>query len=210
MNLWSNIPLSEYEGHMSNDNVRQLEALESVFSEKIEEYAPKSLMIWGIAGGNGLNIINPSVTERVVGLDINSDYLSVCKERYGDRIKDLELHCCDLNSESLPHCSVDFIWAALVLEYVNVPHALEYATKSLNDDGVISVLIQKDNGLKSVDSEYESINSLSDIFQVINEDSIKEYAGRQGLIISSEKEYKLESGKSFVVLDFAKVTNKKG
>ena len=70
-NPWLAVPLSEYEQHMSSVEVQQLGALSDLFAEAIGCCRPFSIAVLGIAGGNGLDHIDSSITARVVGLDLN-------------------------------------------------------------------------------------------------------------------------------------------
>lgn len=73
-NPWESISLRDYEEHMKLDNVRQLQTLNLLMKEQIEQYPIASLIILGIAGGNGLEHVNPTQIKTVYGIDINKDY----------------------------------------------------------------------------------------------------------------------------------------
>ena len=55
---WLNIPLQDYEGHMNEPHVAQLDALADLFEETLRKCSPDSVTILGIAGGNGLSRID--------------------------------------------------------------------------------------------------------------------------------------------------------
>lgn len=80
-NPWLDIPLEDYEGHMSSPGVAQLKALADLFEEALNQCRPKSVAILGIAGGNGLERIDISVTNQIVGIDIHPTYLEVVRNR---------------------------------------------------------------------------------------------------------------------------------
>jgi spermidine synthase len=63
--------------------VEQLDALSELFDEALAHCLPESVLVIGVAGGNGLDRIDSSVTRRVVGIDINPAYLAAVRERYG-------------------------------------------------------------------------------------------------------------------------------
>jgi len=73
---WLNIPLADYEGHMCSPEVQQLDALSELFGVALGRCQPMSVAILGIAGGNGLDRVDPSITKRVVGLDLNPLFLA--------------------------------------------------------------------------------------------------------------------------------------
>ena len=86
MNPWKKIHLSDYENHMSLESVQQLQALNRIMKEQfytyemlhakpnIYEKLHGSVMILGVAGGNGLEHITPEYYEKIYGVDINAEY----------------------------------------------------------------------------------------------------------------------------------------
>ncbi len=117
-NPWEEIRLYDYEEHMSRDDVFQLQALNRLTAEQLFSYEAKTLMILGVAGGNGLQHIHPGNFERIYGVDINQDYLSACVERYPALEGILEPICADLCDESTFLPRADFVIANLLIEYV--------------------------------------------------------------------------------------------
>lgn len=57
-NPWEEIKLDDYENHMSMDGVFQRQAMNEMMKEQFSAYSVQSVMILGIAGGNGLEYIN--------------------------------------------------------------------------------------------------------------------------------------------------------
>ncbi len=53
VNPWKEISLSDYENHMSLDSVKQLQSLNLTMKEQFNDYDVNTVMIMGIAGGNG-------------------------------------------------------------------------------------------------------------------------------------------------------------
>ncbi len=62
--------------------IEQLQTLNALMKQRLDRYQPRSVMIWGVAGGNGLEHIDPQTTDRVVAVDVNQAYLAACKQRY--------------------------------------------------------------------------------------------------------------------------------
>jgi hypothetical protein len=81
-NPWEEIPLDAYESHMKLDSVMQLQAMNEMMKGQFDTYPASSIMILGIAGGNGLEHIQKDKFERVYGVDINSSYLYAVSQRY--------------------------------------------------------------------------------------------------------------------------------
>ena len=77
---------------MNAPRVAQLDALADLFEETLWRCIPDSVAILGIAGGNGLSRIDPAVTTRIVGVDINPAYLEAVRNRFQARLP-LILHC---------------------------------------------------------------------------------------------------------------------
>ena len=83
-NPWEEIELSDYENHMKLDSVKQLQFLNVMMKNQFNSYLIKTVMILGIAGGNGLEHINTDKIQKVYGIDINHRYLEKCIGRYGN------------------------------------------------------------------------------------------------------------------------------
>lgn len=71
-NPWEEIDLTAYEKHMSLDNVFQLQALNNMMKDQFYSYPVRSIMILGVAGGNGLEHIDKRQISKVYGVDINT------------------------------------------------------------------------------------------------------------------------------------------
>lgn len=90
-NPWREIDLKAYENHMSLNSVFQLQTLNKMMKDQFYSYPVTSVMILGVAGGNGLEHIDRRVIDKVYGLDINKDYLDACVNRYPE-LKGIEIH----------------------------------------------------------------------------------------------------------------------
>src|SRR5690348_10632310 len=99
-NPWLSIPLADYEGHMASIGVGQLSVLAELFQRVLDCYHPASVAVLGVAGGNGLEQIDRITTERIVGVDINQQYLDEVQRRFGT-LQGLEFHCCDIAKRNL-------------------------------------------------------------------------------------------------------------
>ena len=100
-NPWLDIPLDDYEGHMSLPAVGQAQMIEEHLDRALERWAPKSIAVIGCAGGNGLDKIAEGTVERVVAMDVNPDYIERTRSRYAGRLQGFELICADVQSEAL-------------------------------------------------------------------------------------------------------------
>lgn len=57
---WKEIALRDYENHMRLENVYQLQTMNEMMKEQFCAYPAQSVMILGVAGGNGLEHIDPT------------------------------------------------------------------------------------------------------------------------------------------------------
>jgi hypothetical protein len=81
-NPWEVIDLDDYENHMKLNSVMQLQVMNEMMKDQFYRYQGSTLMILGVAGGNGLNHIDPNRIQKVYGVDINDVYLQECVKRY--------------------------------------------------------------------------------------------------------------------------------
>ena len=108
-NPWEEIPLTDYESHMKLDSVRQLQTMNEMMKGQLDSYHISSVMILGIAGGNGLEHIKRDKFEKVYGVDINPSYLEEVVHRYPEFDGVLECLCVNLidNADSLAQSGYD-------------------------------------------------------------------------------------------------------
>ena len=199
-NPWLDIPLSDYESHMSLPTVAQSDMLAAQLSDALHRFTPQSVAVIGCAGGNGFDRI-PSSTTRVVGVDINPRYIAAAAARYLGRVPGLELHVADIQSGSLPFAPVDLIYAALVFEYVQLPAAFRALSSACRPGGhLIAVLQQPSSQAQAVTpSPHRSLQALAPLMRLISATELAECAAAFGFVRQSERTVQLETGKAFVV-----------
>ena len=115
--------------------VSQAVALSRIFAETLEQIRPRSIALVGCAGGNGLEHIDREQTPRVIGIDINADYLATC----GERFPWVETLQADIE-QPLAIEAVELVHVALVLEFVRDPRAALQRLRELADQ--VSVVLQ--------------------------------------------------------------------
>src|SRR5690349_21449618 len=118
-NPWLDIPLGDYEGHMASPQVGQAQLLSDTLAESLRTYSPRSIALLGCAGGNGLEQVDISKTDRVVCVDINPRYVEQVCARFGSRIPMLEATVGDIQSDDFSFAPVELVFAGLLLEYVD-------------------------------------------------------------------------------------------
>ena len=117
-NPWKSISLSDYENHMKLESINQLQTLNKMMSHQFGIAEFKSIIILGIAGGNGLEHINCNVCKKVYGIDVNEKYLKKCAERYPEMSGILECICADLTDTDIDLPSAELLTADLLIEYI--------------------------------------------------------------------------------------------
>jgi cyclopropane fatty-acyl-phospholipid synthase-like methyltransferase len=206
-NPWLSIPLAEYEGHMALPEIGQAEMLAGELEFAVRQYSPKSVAVIGCAGGNGLDRLVESGIERIVGIDINPAYVKTVRRRFRSRIPGLELHVADIQSMLPQIAPVDLIFAALILEYVDVPMTMRSFQKLCAPDGALVVILQaaSPNVEKTSPSPYKSIQLLAPAMRLLEQGDVQERATAAGFSLASSRIVSLRSGKDFMVLRFGKV-----
>ena len=117
-NPWKDINLDDYENHMSLVNVYQLQTLNEMMKEQFCQNDAESIMILGIAGGNGLEHIDKDKIKSVYGVDINQNYLNACVKRYSALAGIFKPICADLADKNMQLPCADLIVANLLIEYI--------------------------------------------------------------------------------------------
>lgn len=65
-NPWEEIKLDDYEKHMSLDSVKQLQTINKMMKEQFDAYQVNTAMIFGIAGGNGLEHVSKEKYQKIL------------------------------------------------------------------------------------------------------------------------------------------------
>lgn len=196
-NPWLSVPLNEYEQHMSSEEVRQLGSLSELFAEAITGCRPSSIAVLGIAGGNGLEHIDTSVTTRVVGLDLNPHYIEAVRQRYS-HLPGLDLHCVNLSEQRIMLEPVQLVHAALIFEHAGVDRCLENAIALTAPGGNLSVVLQlpAESGKAVGTSRFASIENLHAHFSFVRPATLCESLAGRGFRLAHETTRELPAGKA--------------
>lgn len=164
----------------------------------MEQCRPSSVGVLGIAGGNGLNHIDSRTTTRVVGLDINPQYLETVRERYS-HLHGLELHCIDLSEQRVELEPVKLVHAALIFEHAGTDRCLENALSLIIPGGSLSVVLQlpAQKGPAIGTSQFPSIQSLEPHFALISSAWLLESLEGRGFRLTYQTKRTLPAGKGF-------------
>ncbi len=201
-NPWTMISLSDYENHMSYENVEQLQTLNKIMKQQIQDNSISSVMILGIAGGNGLNHITDTI-EVIYGVDINDEYLYECKNRYtniGNKLSLLNLDLTKIQDE-LP--TVDLLIANLFIEYIGIE--MFKAHVKMVEPKYISIVLQEEGVMNKLvsDTPYSEKLSVADLaYTKITDYEVTKALNSVSYSLKNKLLYSLPNGKRFVLLDF--------
>ena len=200
-NPWLDIPLADYESHMSMPAIDQADMLAAQFSDALLRFSPEAVAVMGCAGGNGFDKIDPAVTRRVVGVDINPGYIVAASSRFEGSVPGLEFHVADIQSDPLAFEPVDLVYAALVFEYVSLPESLGRLSGACRPGGrLVTVLQMPSQDIHAVSpSPYRSIQALVPCMRLVSPEEFAGRAATAGFLLESGKTLALGSGKQFAV-----------
>jgi hypothetical protein len=190
--------LADYEGHMSAQDVQQLGPLSALFADVLARLHPVSVAILGVAGGNGLEAIDSTVTRRVAGFDFNRTYLDAVATRFA-ALPGLELHCVNLSQEAVACPPVQLVHVALLLEHAGTAQCLDNAIALVAPDGYLSVVLQLPSELEQGVSStpYRSLQALKPHFQLVCPDWLTGELDARGFFRERESRTPLPAGKAF-------------
>lgn len=201
-NPWEKVSLSIYESHMKLDNVKQLQTLNEIMRGQLNNFPVETICILGVAGGNGLEHINPEKIQKAYGVDVNENYLSACAERYPELKNTLTLLNLDLGAANTTLPDSELVVANLLIEYIGLPAF----TRLLNNDKIhyVSCVIQKNRGCDFV-SESPYLDKLQDVASIhldIEENTLEASMRAAGFGGIGQESTTLPNGKQFIRMDF--------
>ncbi len=200
INQWEKIDLNDYEKHMSDPAVFQLQKLNIITQKQIKDYHPSSLLFLGIAGGNGLEYCNE--IENVYAIDINQKFLKACKKRFP--YKNIKYILMDLNKDELELTKIDLIIANLVFEYVDEETVVTKLLKVMNEGGILSTVIQinNENTFVSRTKYSDRFKCLEDIYHDVDINYFDNILCNKKFKKLLYELYPLPNGKAFLRLDY--------
>ena len=199
---WEEINLTDYENHMKLDSVMQLQVMNDVMKAQLSDYPLQTVMILGVAGGNGLEHVNLAKFKRVYGIDVNKAYLAECIRRHPSLDGVLECVCADLTDAptQLPHA--ELVVANLIIEYIGYDCFLNVIRQVA--PSIVSCLIQINTDERFVsDSPYLHVfDCLESVHRQMHPEPLAEAMQRIGYTQASSTEHLLPNGKKFLRSDF--------
>ena len=207
-NPWLDIPLADYEGHMALPNVGQAQLLSDVFASALSKYKPRSVAVLGCAGGNGLDRVSSEVTERVVGVDLNPDYVLQARTRFAHRIPLLELLVGDVQKDEFAFAPVELVFAGLLFEYVDAEVVLAKIQAMLCPGGMLLTVVQLPSAAISeiTPSQFASLGALSSVMRLVPPKLLRQLAATHGYHETEAQTLEAAGGKEFQVQAFRLAT----
>jgi ubiquinone/menaquinone biosynthesis C-methylase UbiE len=200
-NPWLEISHSDYENHITE--VGQAQALNELTKYCLEKYKPVNLTLLGCSTGNGLEHIKPEITRDVYAIDINVRYLQILWKKFADKIENLTTFNIDIQKDDLKVKNTDLLFAGLILEYVEPKSALLKIIRTLNKNGILVIVIQKNKQTTFVSkTKYKSLEKLTEISNEVIESEIDEFLILNSLVLNNRNEIKLTENKSFISLEY--------
>lgn len=203
-NPWMEVPLTDYENHMKLDSVMQLQAMNKMMKNQFDTYPVSSVMILGVAGGNGLEHISKDKFEKAYGVDVNPDYLEAVIRRYSDLHDILECLCIDLTDEADKLPGADMVIANLLVEYIGY-ECFQKVIRCV-EPKYVSCIIQinlEDNWVS--DSPYLHVfDGLEQVHHQMYEQKLKAAMLEIGYLTINSLEHMLPNGKKLVQIDFGR------
>jgi len=205
-NPWRDIPLAEYEGHMSLPGIGQAEMLAEQFEALLTAHTPSSVAIIGCAGGNGLERISPALCKRIVGIDINPLYIAQAAKRFAKTLPGLELYTLDIEQPglALPFEPVELVYAALIFEYVDLATTFENIRNMGKPDAVLATILQLPSAsLATISpSPFSSLQALAPAMRLVHPGELQAQATQAGFELLSSRRLTLPSRKEFTLQTF--------
>jgi ubiquinone/menaquinone biosynthesis C-methylase UbiE len=202
-NPWTVVPATDYEVHMGPAGADQLAPLAQLFQEVYLSAQPDRLLLVGCSTGNGLEHVDPSITKRIVGVDVNLQHLGIARQRFFHLGPTLELYCSEVEKFRQPAGSFDMIHAGLVLEYVQPEVAVRRFAEWLAPGGTCSVILQLPGG-NAPEPANRAMQIISKAMHFVEPAELDRLFAEHGFTKRREKRVPVKYGKSFWLGVFGK------
>lgn len=202
-NPWTVVPAPDYERRMGPEGVDQLAPLSALFQEFYAATQPDRVLLLGCATGNGLEHVNPSVTERIVGVDVNLQYLGIARQRYFHLGPRLELFCSEAEKFRAAPGSFDLVHVGLLFEYLHPEVLVRKIAEWIADDGTCSVVLQLPGG-EGPPEPTKTLQLIAKATKLVSPEELTRLFEHYGLPRRRAKIVPLRYGKSFWAAAFGR------
>ncbi len=193
--------MSDYENHMKLGSVMQLQTLNKMMEKQLGAYPIQSVMILGIAGGNGLEHINTEKYNVVYGVDVNADYLREVEKRYKGLDDVLKCLCVNLTeAAALP--TAELVIANLLIEYIGYDCFKAVIKQTRPKYVSCGIQINTDSSFVSNSPYLHAFDGLDTVHHQMESGELKRAMDEIGYKSILTDEYPLPNGKILVQTDF--------
>jgi hypothetical protein len=191
---------------MAMDSVQQLQAMNQMMKGQLNQYDVQSAMILGIAGGNGLEHVDTEKLNKVYGVDINQEYLTITQKRYENLSDTLDCLCIDLASEAEKLPQADMLIANLLIEYIGYEcfKKVVTVTKPVYVSCIIQVNV--DDSFVSESPYLHAFDGLVTVHHQMAKQELQNSMNEIDYHLIQVLESRLPNGKKLVQFDFYKQT----
>jgi len=196
-NPWTVVPAADYERYMGPDGVDQLAPLSSIFQEVYLAAQPDRVLLLGCATGNGLEHVNPAVTQNVVGVDVNLQYLGIARQRFMHLGTKLELFCSEAEKFRTQPGTFDLVHAALIFEYLHPEVLVRRISEWIAPGGTCSVVLQLPGGEGGPAAPTKTMQIIEKAMKLVAPEELTRLFEHYGLTRRRAKTVPLKHGKSF-------------
>ena len=201
-NPWEQIPLADYESHMALDSVRQLQALDAMMAVQLAEQDGKRVIVFGVAGGNGLGHADPARIRRLYGVDINPDYLEACRGRYPALAEVFVPVLADVRDPDCRLPRADAVIADLFVEYVGYQAFADAVEKTGAGEVSVGIQLNQGDGFVS-DSPYLHVfDRLEEVHVQMEEPPLTAALAEKGFHLTERQVTPLPNGKALERLEY--------
>jgi SAM-dependent methyltransferase len=179
---WLAVTAAEYEALMGPEGLDLLAPLSAAFAQVYRAARPRRVLVLGCGTGAGLEHVHPGVTDRVVGIDLNLQFLAVARQRHHELGARLELFCADARTADLPEGGFDLVHAALLAEYLD-PEALAAVMARAAAPAGTCAVVQRLPGGEPAEEAWpvESVRALAEVTRAVEPADLAAHLGRRGL-----------------------------
>jgi len=197
-NPWTVVQAGDYEKHMGPEGVDQLAPLSAIFQEVYLATQPDRVLLLGCATGNGLEHVNPAVTQKATGVDVNLQYLGIARQRFMHLGTKLELFCSEAEKFRAAPGSFDLIHAALIFEYLHPEPLVRRIAEWLAPGGTCCAVVQLPGGESPV-APSKPMQIIEKAMKLVPPDELTRLFEHYGLARKRTSTVSLKHGKSFWV-----------
>jgi SAM-dependent methyltransferase len=141
--------------------VPPVDAAAVVFGQIYRVVRPRHLLIPGCGSCAGLDVVDPEVTTRVVGVDADIQYVAMARQRYRRLGPVLEMYCGDpLRARLQPSADFDLVHLPLLDERLDALEVCREVPRWISPGGVCSLLLPADGAALARLSEELSLSGL--------------------------------------------------